>query len=119
MQKTAFLFPGQGAQFVGMGKDFFEAFPVAKKTFQEADDLLNYKLSDIIFNGPENELTLTKNSQPAIFVTSVAILRVLESMIPNLQPDVCAGLSLGEYTALYAARFLSFQQTLLLVQKRA
>jgi [acyl-carrier-protein] S-malonyltransferase len=117
--KKAFLFPGQGAQVVGMGKDFYDAFQIAKETFQEADDLLNMSLSKIIFEGPIDLLTQTKNSQLAIFVNSMAILRSVEKQLPDLRPDVCAGLSLGEYTALCASGRLSFKETLLLVRERA
>lgn len=117
--KTAFLFPGQGAQVVGMGKDFYQSFLIAKETFQEADDLLKENLSTIIFEGPTDLLTQTKNSQLAIFVTSVAILRATQSQMPNLIPTVCSGLSLGEYTALYASGRLGFKDTLFLVRERA
>ncbi len=106
--RSAFLFPGQGAQYVGMGKDFFESFRIAKETFQEADELLNEKISQVIFEGPENTLTETKYSQLGIFIVSAAILRTLQEQMPDLQPQVCAGLSLGEYTALYASKKLSF-----------
>jgi [acyl-carrier-protein] S-malonyltransferase len=119
MKKIAFIFPGQGAQYVGMGKDFADNFPIARQTFQEADEILGESLSKIIFEGPESELTRTKNSQTAIFVVSVAILRVLQQQMPGLQPSVCAGLSLGEYTALWASGRLSFKETLLLVRERA
>lgn len=115
----AFLFPGQGAQYVGMGKDFYEQFSEAKETFQEADDVLGFPLSRLIFEGPAEELTLTKNSQLAIFVVSIAVLRTLQKQLPNLTPSVCAGLSLGEYTALVAAKKISFKDALLLVQSRA
>ncbi len=115
----AFIFPGQGAQYVGMGKDFFDSFLIARETFEEANDLLGMNLSKIIFEGPEELLTQTKNSQVAIFVTSVAILRTVLQQIPDLKPHVCAGLSLGEYTALYASGRLGFADTLKLVQARA
>lgn len=119
MKKFAFLFPGQGAQYPGMGKDFSEAFAVARQTFEEADDILREPFSKIIFDGSEAELTKTKHSQIAIFIVSAALLKVLQSQFPSLYPSVCAGLSLGEYTALWASGRLSFQQTLLLVQGRA
>lgn len=116
--KIAFLFPGQGAQYVGMGKDFVETFPVARETFEEADDRLQRKLSSVILNGPDNVLTETKNSQTGIYVVSMAILRVLNGLFPQLTPSICAGLSLGEYTALSASGKLAFDQCLLLVQLR-
>jgi [acyl-carrier-protein] S-malonyltransferase len=116
--KIAFIFPGQGAQYVGMGKDFFDSFRIAKETFQEADELLGFHLSKIIFEGPEELLTQTKNSQLAIFVTSIAILRTIQQQLPDLKPAICAGLSLGEYTALCASGRLSFAETLRLVQER-
>jgi [acyl-carrier-protein] S-malonyltransferase len=117
-KKIAFLFPGQGAQYVGMGKDFVENFPMAKQTLEEADDILGRKLSKIILDGPEDVLTETKNSQTAIYVISQAILRVLQKQFPQLQPSICAGLSLGEYTALTASGRLDFAQCLPLVQYR-
>ncbi len=114
----AFLFPGQGAQYPGMAKDFVSTFAVARHTLEEADDLLGRKLSTLILEGPENVLTETKNSQVGIFVASMAILRVLQEQFPNIHPSVCAGLSLGEYTALCASGRLSFKDTLSLVQYR-
>ncbi|HSX11578.1 MAG TPA: ACP S-malonyltransferase [Chlamydiales bacterium] len=119
MKKIAFLFPGQGAQYVGMGKDFYESFRVAKETFQEADELLGEYLSKIIFEGPEEKLTETRVAQVAIFVTSLAIFRVVREQLPDLEASVCAGLSLGEYTALCASGRLSFKETLFLVRERA
>lgn len=118
MTKIAFLFPGQGAQYPGMAKDFFQEFAIARQTFEEADDLLGRKLSTIILEGPEAELTETKNSQAGIFVASMAILKVLEQQMPELKPSVCSGLSLGEYTALCASGRLSFADTLRLVNYR-
>ena len=112
---VAFLFPGQGAQVVGMGKDFAESFSVAREVFEEGDALLNRNLSKIIFEGPTEVLTETVNSQPAIFLTSMAILRVLEQQFPGLKPTSCAGLSLGEYTALCACGRLDFAPCLSLV----
>jgi [acyl-carrier-protein] S-malonyltransferase len=117
--RIAFLFPGQGSQYPGMGKDIVDHFPLARQTIEEADDILNRKLSSIIFEGPEALLTETQNSQTAIFVISIALVRVLKELFPSLQPQVCAGLSLGEYTALTAGEFLSFRDCLVLVQHRA
>ncbi|MEC7839408.1 MAG: ACP S-malonyltransferase [Chlamydiota bacterium] len=116
--KIAFIFPGQGAQYVGMGQSFFENSSIARETFEEADDLLGRKLSDIVLNGPDDILTHTKNSQTGIFVMSVAALRVLNQNFPELRPSYCAGLSLGEYTALHAAGAISFENCLPLVQHR-
>lgn len=118
MGKNTFLFPGQGAQYPGMGKDFVETFPIARQTFEETDDILGRKLSTIILQGPTNLLTETRNSQAGIYVTSVAILRVIENLFPNLKPVICAGLSLGEYTAAMASGYFSFVDGLLLVQYR-
>jgi [acyl-carrier-protein] S-malonyltransferase len=116
--KIAFLFPGQGAQYPGMAKDFVETFAIARHTFEEADDFLGRKLSSIILEGPEDTLTQTKNSQAGIFVASMAILRVLQEQLPHFNPSICAGLSLGEYTALCASNRLGFTDTLNLVEYR-
>jgi [acyl-carrier-protein] S-malonyltransferase len=116
-KKVAFLFPGQGAQYVGMGKDFYD-FPIVRQTFQEADDLLGRKLSKTILEGPEETLTETRNSQTGIFVVSTAILRAIQQFLPQLKPSLCAGLSLGEYTALHASGRISFPDCLSLVQHR-
>lgn len=118
MKKLAFVFPGQGAQYVGMGKDFCQ-FESARTTFEEADDLLKEKLSQIIWEGPLDLLTETKNSQLAIFVVSCALLHTLKKELPEIHPTITAGLSLGEYTALYAAGKVSFKDALYLIQKRA
>jgi len=116
--KTAFLFPGQGAQVVGMGSDIAQAFPAAAQIYRKADKILGYQLSRLCFDGPQEKLDTTTFSQPAIFVTSAAILEVIRAEAPSIKPDVTAGLSLGEYTALYAAGLCSFEQTLLLVSER-
>jgi len=116
--QLAYIFPGQGAQVVGMGRDFAEAYPVAKETFEEADDLLERSLSRVIFDGPQAQLTRTDQSQLAIFVTSAAILRVMRKIAPEITPAVAAGLSLGEYTALLQAEALDFRTCLQLVDKR-
>lgn len=118
MSSSAFLFPGQGAQYPGMGKDFYEAFRSAKDVFDEADELLSFKLSRIVFEGPEALLTETRHSQIAIFVASAAMLKVLQEFVPDFSPNLCSGLSLGEYTALWASRRLSFAETLRLVEVR-
>ena len=118
--KKAFLFPGQGAQAIGMGADIYHAFPVAAKIYDKANEILGFDLSKLCFEGPAEELNSTAISQPAIFTTSAALLEVLRTELPaqELEPDVTAGLSLGEYTALYAAGVFSFEDTLVLVQKR-
>jgi [acyl-carrier-protein] S-malonyltransferase len=118
-KKIALLFPGQGAQYVEMGKDFAATFPVARQTLEEADDLLGRRLSKVMMEGPEPLLTETRNSQAAIYVMSVALLRVLKEVAPQLQPSVCAGLSLGEYTALHASGRISFAACLELIQHRS
>ena len=103
----AFVFPGQGSQFVGMGKDLAEAFPAARAVFEEVDDALNQKLSQLMFNGPDTELNLTENTQPALMAVSVAVARVLQEAKPDLLTSAhakfVAGHSLGEYSALTAA----------------
>ncbi len=116
-KKIACLFPGQGSQYPGMGKDFVKEFSAARMTFEEADDLLKCRLSTIILEGPESTLTQTKNSQTGIFVTGMAIFRVVQELF-ELRPFICAGLSLGEYTALTAGEYLPFQHCLPLVQQR-
>ncbi len=112
----ALLFPGQGSQFVGMGKDLFENYPVARQTFQEADAALGYKLSQLCFDGPEDQLRLTEITQPAILTVSVAALRVLETRVPK--PAYVAGHSLGEYSAHVASGTISFADAVLTVRNR-
>ncbi len=120
IMKTAFLFPGQGAQVVGMGADIAHLFPAAAEIFKKANEIIGFDLSGMCFEGPAEELSSTTISQPAIFTTSAAILEVLktEPSTSGILPDVTAGLSLGEYTALYAAGVISFEAGVLLVQKR-
>jgi len=118
--KTAFLFPGQGAQVVGMGNDIARAFTVAAQVYQKANNIVGFDLSQICFEGPSEKLNTTTISQPAIFITSAAILEVLRTSpaTKKITANATAGLSLGEYTALYAAGVISFEDTLILVQKR-
>lgn len=118
--KTAFLFPGQGAQTVGMGADVAQAFPAAAALFDKANNILGFDLRAICFQGPAGRLNSTTMSQPAIFVTSAALLEVLRTSpkTADLRPDVTAGLSMGEYTALYAAGALTFEEGLMLVRRR-
>lgn len=118
-KNTAFIFPGQGAQYPGMAKDFYDNFAIARETFQEADELLSQNFSKIIFEGPSSELTLTKNSQLGIYIVSMAIFRTVTQQIPSLIPSVCAGLSLGEYTALTASGKIAFKDCLPVVRARA
>lgn len=113
--KKAYVFPGQGSQFPGMGKELYTNNPVAKNMFDTADQLLGFSITDIMFNGTEEALKQTKVTQPAIFLHSVALAATLE----NFQPDMVAGHSLGEFSALVANKTLSFEDGLLLVYKRA
>ncbi len=119
LDNLAVLCPGQGAQSVGMGADFYEAYPVAAGVYDAADEILKFKISQICFKGPEETLQATDNAQAAIFVTSVAIYRVLESLgkLPAA-PAAYAGLSLGEYTALHLAGAISFEDALRVVRAR-
>jgi [acyl-carrier-protein] S-malonyltransferase len=115
--QIAFVFPGQGSQYVGMGKDLCDTFDAAKKVFADADDALGFRLSEVCFSGPEADLKLTENTQPAILTASIAALRVLESETP-LRPAFVAGHSLGEYSALVAAGALEFRDAVKVVRER-
>lgn len=116
MSKVAFLFPGQGSQQVGMGRSLWETFAAARAVFEEADQVLGFPLSRLCFDGPEESLRLTENTQPALLTVSVAAFRVLEEH--GLRPDYVAGHSLGEYSALVAAGALRFADAVQLVRKR-
>ncbi|MFZ0199784.1 MAG: ACP S-malonyltransferase [Candidatus Sulfotelmatobacter sp.] len=115
-QHIAFIFPGQGSQAVGMGKELFEKFAIARQTFEEADEALGYKLSQLCFDGPEEQLRLTEITQPAILTVSVAALRVLEGKVPK--PCFVAGHSLGEYSAHVASGTMNFADAVRTVRNR-
>jgi len=117
MQNTAFVFPGQGSQKVGMGKELAEQFPVAKQTFDEADTILGFSISRLMWEGPEDELNETVNTQPALYVHSLAAFRTFTAQY-DLKPASLAGHSLGELSALAASGALSFESGLRLVRKR-
>ena len=115
---TAFVFPGQGSQAVGMGRELAQAYDVARKTFEEADSILHFQFSNLVWNGPESELNDTVNTQPALFVHSMASFRVFSHLYPDFKPAALAGHSLGELSALAASGALSFEAGLRLVRKR-
>lgn len=114
--KKAYVFPGQGAQFVGMGKDLYENNEEAKAMFEKANEILGFRITDLMFNGTEDDLKQTKVTQPAIFLHSVILAK---SLGDDFKPDMVAGHSLGEFSALVAAGALSFEEGLKLVSKRA
>ncbi len=113
--KTAYIFPGQGSQFPGMGKNLYESCPLARDLFEEADEILGFRITDIMFNGTPDELKRTDVTQPAIFLHSVILTRCL----PDFAPDIVAGHSLGEFSALAAAGAIGFEDGLRLVAARA
>jgi [acyl-carrier-protein] S-malonyltransferase len=114
--KVAFLFAGQGAQYVGMAKELYDNIPECKEIFDKGEEILKMPIKDLIFNGPEEDLMLTENAQPAIVLTELAILKALENR--GIKCDSSAGLSLGEYSSLIHAGALSFEDGLLLVKER-
>lgn len=116
MSKTAFIFPGQGAQYIGMGQDFYEKIKESKQIFDQANDVLNMNLSDLIFNGNEEDLRKTENTQPAILTTSIAILRALQK--EGIDCEYTAGLSLGEYSSIVMSKALDFSDALKVVRER-
>ena len=112
----AYVFPGQGAQFVGMGKDLYEKSPLAKELFEKANEILKFRITDLMFNGTDEDLRQTKVTQPAIFLHSVILAKTLGD---DFKPEMVAGHSLGEFSALVASKALSFEDGLVLVFKRA
>lgn len=117
-QKIAYLFPGQGSQFVGMGNELADTFATARRVFEEADEILGVNLSELAWRGPAEELNDTINTQPALLVHSVAVLEVIRQEYPHLEAQFVAGHSMGELSALVAAGALSFKKALLLARKR-
>ncbi|MCB0833279.1 MAG: ACP S-malonyltransferase [Bacteroidetes bacterium] len=120
MSKTALIFPGQGSQYVGMGRDFFDNYDAALKVYEKASDVLGFDLAKVSFDGPEEELKQTRVTQPAIFTHSIAVLTVLKEQFgSNSEFHMAAGHSLGEYSALVAAGVLAFEDALAIVKVRA
>lgn len=118
VQDTAFVFPGQGSQTVGMGKDLAAQYSIAKQTFEEADSILGFSLSTLMWDGPDTDLNDTVNTQPALYVHSLAAFRTFSHLFPDLKPASLAGHSLGELSALAASGAFSFEDGLRLVRKR-
>ncbi len=117
-KRIAFLFPGQGAQYIGMAKEFYQNYSATRELFEEAEEHLGLSLCKVIFEGPESELTETKMAQVALFVSSIGIMRAVQREFPEFKPLYTSGLSLGEYTAAVAAGLISFKAGLPLVAER-
>lgn len=114
--RIAFIFSGQGSQYVGMGKELYDNYPVCRDVFDRANEILQFDIKNMIFNGNRGDLDITENTQPAILTTSIAILRILSEK--GIHPEMVAGLSLGEYSALVASDSIDFESALKLVRKR-
>ena len=118
MSQIAYLFPGQGAQAVGMGKAFYDRFETSRRLYKLANTTLGFDLTALCFEGPQEELTKTEKCQPALFVTSMAAFAAFQELMPSAKPVGVAGLSLGELTSLAAANALTFSDALQVVQAR-
>ena len=114
--KIAFIFSGQGSQYIGMGKELYDNIPSCKKIYDKANEVLGFDLKELIFNGDKEDLNITENTQPAILTTSIAILQAIKDK--DINPDIVAGLRLGEYSALVASEALDFETAVSLVKKR-
>ena len=114
--KVAFIFSGQGSQYIGMGKELYNNIPSCQKVYDKANEVLGFDLKELIFNGDKEELNITENTQPAILTTSIAILQAIKEK--GIKADIVAGLSLGEYSALVASEALDFETAVSLVKKR-